>query len=256
VRRVLSAESAWLVWAVLSDPSARVTGFGTRSRLSTAFPAMFKSGTAAGYHSLWCLGATAEHTVGVWAGNLDRRAAFGATGSSLPAAAVTATLAGLRREAERINEGQSASGPTAPATLRRERICALTGLRVSPSCPATRLEYFRQGTVPTRACPVHAGRLGLGALALELFLEGKPGPRVLFPRDGAVFYRDPAAGERGQSLSAWIAARPGELLEVSLNGETRLLPPPYTLELPARPGSYRLEVTGPGGREALSYAVR
>jgi penicillin-binding protein 1C len=254
-RRVLSAESAWLVWAMLSDPSARATGFGTRSRLSTSFPAMFKSGTAAGYHSLWCLGATAEHTVGVWAGNLDRRAAFGATGSSLPAAAVTATLAGLRRAAAET-DGRRPSGLVAPATLRRERVCALTGLRACPACPATRLEHFRSGTVPTRVCPVHAGRLGLEGLAMELFLEGRPGPRVLFPRDGAVFYRDPAAGGQAQSLSAWIAARPGETLEVRLNGEARLLPPPYDLELPSRPGFYRLEVMGPGGREALSYTVR
>jgi penicillin-binding protein 1C len=263
-RRVLSPESAWLVWDILSDPAARVTGFGTRSRLSTPFPAMFKSGTAGGYHSLWCLGATSEHTVGVWAGNLDRRAAFGATGSSLPAEVVTATLAGLRRKETGSGFPPPAIPPPAmpppamppPAALEEARICTLTGLLACPACPAARLENFRRGTVPARACPVHLGRLDLEALALELFLQGGPGPRVLFPRNGAVFYRDPSAGQQVQSLAAWIAAPRNEVLEVRLNGESRRLSHPFDLELPARPGIYRLEVMSAGGRDALTYAVR
>jgi len=250
--RVFSRESAWLIGSVLSDPSARATGFGTRSRLNAAFPAMFKSGTASGYFSLWCLGATREHTVGVWAGSLDRRPAPGATGSSVPAAVARALLEALR---ERPGTGRaSEEDPAPPPGLEAARICTLTGFLASPACPSGREELFRQGTVPRRTCPVHGAGQGLEDLALELFLEGGSGPRVLYPRDGATFYRDGL--EAPQGIPAWIAARREETLEVRLNGETRELKHPFRLELPVRPGNYLLEVRGQAGRDAVRYEIR
>ena len=265
-RRVFSRESAWLIGSVLSDPSARATGFGTRSRLNTPFPAMFKSGTASGYFSLWCLGATLAHTVGVWTGSLDRRAAPGATGSSVPAAVVRALLEELQAGAR---AGTAADGLPEAAErepeLARAEICALTGFRASPSCPSARQEWFVPGTQPQRTCPVHgigeaggvAGAGGTGRLeelALELFLEGGRGPRILFPREGAVFYRDSL--DAGQGIPAWIAARPDEDLEVRLNGEILRVRHPFRLELPVRPGAWRLEAAGEAGRDAVSYSVR
>ena len=263
-RRVFSRESSWLVGSVLSDPSARATGFGTRSRLNTPFPAMFKSGTASGYYSLWCLGATPVHTVGVWAGSLDRRAAYGVTGSSVPAAVVRALLEELQTPPGQadVRAGWEDRGP--PPGVSSARICALTGLAASPACPAVRMEYFRQGSLPQRPCPVHGGgegdgrkgegKVGLEELALELFLEGGAGPRILFPREGTVFYRDSLEG--AQRIPGWIAARREETLEVRLNGEALPLRHPFRLELPVRPGAYRLEVTGPAGRDAVGYTVR
>jgi membrane peptidoglycan carboxypeptidase len=262
--RVFSRETAWLVGSVLSDPSARATGFGTRSRLNSAFPAMFKSGTASGYFSLWCLGATHDHTVGVWAGSLDRRQAPGATGSSVPAAVARALLERLQ---ERSGQSPGAAGgaqsdaaggpgaqPGLPPGLAPVRICTLTGFLASPACPAAREELFRQDTVPQRACPVHAGGQSLEALALELFLEGGSGPRVLYPQDGATFYRDTL--EAPQGIPVWIAARREENLEVRLNGQPRFLPYPFRLELPVRLGDYLLEVIGQAGRDVVRYQVR
>jgi hypothetical protein len=101
---------------------------------------------------------------------------------------------------------------------------------------------------------VHAGGQTLEELALELFLQGEPGPRVLFPRDGAVFFFDPTAA--GQGIPAWIAARREEVLEVRLNGQAASLRYPFRLELPVRPGAYRLEVRGRDGQDSLRYQVR
>jgi penicillin-binding protein 1C len=250
--RVFARESAWLVGSVLSDAAARATGFGTRSRLNEAFPAMFKSGTASGYSSLWCLGATPEHTVGIWAGSLDRRPAPGATGSSVPAAVARALLEQLR---ERPGAASArAADPAPPSGLEAAQICTLTGFLASPACPSGREELFRPGTLPRRSCPVHGAGQGLEDLALELFLEGGSGPRVLYPRDGATFYRDELGGPQG--IPAWIAARREENLEVRLNGESRALTHPFRLELPVRPGSYLLEVRGQAGRDAVRYEIR
>jgi len=264
--RVFSRESAWLVGSVLSDDSARATGFGTRSRLNAPFPAMFKSGTGSGSFSLWCLGATAGHTVGVWAGNLDRRPVPGVTGSSVPAAVARALLERLARSPARMPAHGAAGGggpeagaavagePGPPPGLAAAGICALTGFLAAPGCPGVREELFRPDTLPARVCPVHGGGRDLEELALELFLEGGDGPRVLYPENGATFYRDGL--EWPQGIPAWIAARRGETLEVRLNGQSRPLGHPFRLELPVRPGAYLLEVIGAAGRDAVRYQVR
>ncbi len=135
-------------------------------------------------------------------------------------------------------------------------------------------EFFLRARLPMRPCPVHAGAGGgeaargadgvdgfggrLEDLALELFLGEGPGPKILFPRDGAVFYLDPARGPSGgeQEIQAWIAARREEVLEVRLNGRVCPLRYPFLMELPVNPGIYRLEVAGPSGSDAASYQVR
>jgi len=253
-RRVFSPETAWLVSSVLSDPSARATGFGTRSRLNTPFPAMFKSGTSSGYHSLWCLGATPAHTVGVWAGSLQRRSAFGVTGSALPAAVARRILEEMAEGSEEGNRGVLGSPP--PAGLEPRRICALTGCEASPACPAVRLEYFRRGSPPGRPCPVHTGGASLEELALERFLEGAPGPRILFPRPGTIFYSEATLPAGSQWIRAWVAARPGTPVQVLLNG--RPIPHSGTGEpaLPVAPRRYRLAAGGAAGRDSVSYEVR
>ena len=103
---------------------------------------------------------------------------------------------------------------------------------------------------------MHGGGLGLEELAAELFLAGGEGPRVLFPRDGAVFFRDSVSAEARQGIPAWIVASREEVLGVRLNGSALSLRYPFRLELPVKPGTYRLEVTGCSGGEAISYTVR
>jgi len=51
-KRVFREQTAWLVSDILSDSAARASGFGTESRFSTVFPAMFKSGTASEYYTV------------------------------------------------------------------------------------------------------------------------------------------------------------------------------------------------------------
>ncbi len=162
----------------------------------------------------------------------------------------------LRLYLKRTPSGSGRAAWTAgrPPALEAARICALTGCLASPACPSVREELFRPGTLPRRSCPVHGAGQSLEELALELFLEGGKGPRVLYPRDGASFYHDGV--EAAQDIPAWIAARRQETLEVRLNGESRALKYPFRLDLPVRPGNYLLEVIGAAGRDAVHYQVR
>jgi penicillin-binding protein 1C len=251
--RIFGEQTAWLISDILADPAARATGFGTASRFNTPFPAIFKSGTASEYASLWCLGAVAGYSMGVWAGNFDGRPAFGSTGSSLPAAVVVEVLEQLSG----VGGDRRDSSPTdPPAGLAEVRICSQTGYRAAENCPATRKEYYRSGSEPGTICPVH----GLGRSPEELLnltmLGEERRASILFPRNGMVFYREGGTAVNGQNIPGWIAADPADRIILRLNGRVLAADDPTRPLLPVREGRYRLEVQGRFGEDSVTYTVR
>jgi penicillin-binding protein 1C len=251
--RLFREQTAWLISDILADPAARATGFGTGSRFNTSFPAIFKSGTASEYTSLWCLGAIGGYSVGVWAGNFDGRPAFGSTGSSLPAAVVVEVLEQLNSEREDRQDILS-DGP--PPGLTEVRICSQTGYRAAVSCPATRGEYYRFGSEPRATCPVHGQGRSLEELLTRTMLGEERTASILFPRNGMIFYREGGTALSSQSIPGWVAADPADRIVLRVNG--RVLEPddPTRPLLPVQPGHYRLEVEGRFGVDAVTYTVR
>src|SRR2546430_2626805 len=69
--RVLSAEHAYLVTDILSDPDARIPGFGGVTPFEVPFPAAVKTGTSTGFRDTWTIGYTPNIAIGVWVGNAD-----------------------------------------------------------------------------------------------------------------------------------------------------------------------------------------
>src|SRR3989440_1389067 len=70
-RRVLSKEHAYLLADILSDPDARIPGFGGVPPFDLPFPAAVKSGTTTGFRDDWTVGYTPDIAIGVWVGNAD-----------------------------------------------------------------------------------------------------------------------------------------------------------------------------------------
>jgi penicillin-binding protein 1C len=251
--RVLPVQIAWLVFDILADPAARVAGFGTASRFDTAFPAMFKSGTASEYTSLWCLGATSDYTVGVWAGNFDGRSAFGSTGSSLPAAVAVEVLGSLSAD---TGDRRAPSYPDPPPGLTELRICSQTGYPAAASCPSTREEYYRSGSVPQVSCPVHGRGGTMEELLVRTVLGEQRGVRILFPRNGMIFYREGLSALQDQSIPGWIVAEPEDRITLRLNGRPLPGDDPTRPLLPVQRGRYRLVAEGRFGVDAVTYTVR
>ncbi|WP_420905489.1 penicillin-binding protein 1C [Candidatus Magnetaquiglobus chichijimensis] len=70
-RRITSAESAFILADILSDPLARTPTFGLGNPLATPFWSAVKTGTSKRMRDNWCIGFTPRFTVGVWVGNFD-----------------------------------------------------------------------------------------------------------------------------------------------------------------------------------------
>jgi len=138
--RVVSRGAATLVLDVLSDPAARLPGFGETTPFDFAFPVAAKTGTSRHFTDNWAVAVAGNFTVAVWVGNFDGHpmaAVSGITGAGPLLRRV------VLRTAARVPPGIL---PT-PSELgaKRERVCRVSGQRAIPECPAID-EWFLPGT--------------------------------------------------------------------------------------------------------------
>lgn len=97
-RHVASYPSSWMLAQTMSDNQARSAAFGTRSHLRLPFPCAVKTGTSTDFRDNWCLGFTADFTVGVWAGNLDNTPMRGVSGVTGAGPIFNAVMRRLHRD--------------------------------------------------------------------------------------------------------------------------------------------------------------
>jgi penicillin-binding protein 1C len=148
-RMVVTARSASLLLDILSDPLARVPGFGLDTPLDFPFPAASKTGTSRHFTDNWAVAVTGRFTVAVWVGNFSGRPMDGVSGVS---GAGPLLHRAVLLTADRYPPG---SLPTPRETgAVSARICRLSGLLATDHCPAT-TEWFAPGQVPERNCDWH-----------------------------------------------------------------------------------------------------
>src|SRR5690606_22118657 len=141
---VTDEATAFLVADMLSDPAARIPGFGASSVLNTSFGAGVKTGTSSEFRDNWTLGFTPERVVGVWVGNPDQQPMVHISGIDGAAPIWRDVMAAAV-------SGFPAAEFAPPAGVVRATVCAPTGLLPGADCPSTAPEWFRAGTEPQHA---------------------------------------------------------------------------------------------------------
>jgi len=247
-RRVASPEACAIVSDMLADNSARLESFGPASVLNLDIRTPVKTGTSSGFRDGWCVGFSQEHTVGVWAGNLNGRPM-----SELLAVRSAAPLwAALMKNLYAQGDTPIPLPVESPA-LQKLEVAAETGLlpRVGER---TVSEWFLTGTAPqipaadsyvdgilqlppeyAAWCASSQNRLRAEVRADKL--------AVLFPKEGAVFSRNPYLPAAQQMLPLKSSHSGGEWF---LNGK-KLRDPLIPLE----PGEWTISVRS-AGEEAVS----
>ncbi|GAA5495087.1 biosynthetic peptidoglycan transglycosylase [Rubritalea halochordaticola] len=127
-KRLFSPESAYLVASVMADNNARLEGFGMHSNLHLPFPCAVKTGTSSDFRDNFCIGFTADFTVGVWVGNLDNRPMKGISG-------VTGAGPVFKKLMLAIHEKTEPSWLTKPASVSPVSVDPATGKRLSKGHP-------------------------------------------------------------------------------------------------------------------------
>jgi penicillin-binding protein 1C len=147
-QRVVSEHSAWLMWDMLSDSTARQPAFPSDSPLETSRPAAVKTGTTNDYRDNLTVGYTPYLALGVWTGNKDgspMRDVLGITG----AAPIwhDAMEHVFTEDALRVSLGDGRlpdDAPATPAGIVRAEVCLLRTLTSRGSCERY-METFAPG---------------------------------------------------------------------------------------------------------------
>ena len=250
-RRLASADACAIIADILCDNRARLAGFGASSPLNLPECTAVKTGTSSGFRDGWCAGFNKDHTVAVWAGNLDGQP-MGEVLAVRSAAPLWATMMrSLYASGDRPWPALKES-----ASLHAVEIAAETGLLPRPNEPVIR-EWFLPGTEPVD----HASALYMdGVLQLPPeYAAWCAGPqnrlgatvhtkplRIIFPKDGATFCYNAAMPKSQQMIplqSSWPDC------EWFLNGQ-RLDRPLIPLER----GTWTVSAQA-GGQAAISNYV-
>jgi penicillin-binding protein 1C len=128
--QVVSPESAFIIFDILADPTARVLTFGNPAYFDFGFPVAVKTGTSTSFRDAWMVAYTAKHVIGIWAGNFDGRPSNSASGASVCGPIVKDVVGFLY--------GGVAPEPLArPSRVREVQLCTASGKRAGPNCPHT-----------------------------------------------------------------------------------------------------------------------
>ncbi len=252
-RRAGSREACAIVSDMLCDNEARMQSFGNASPLNVGPRTAAKTGTSSGFRDGWCAGFNGTHTVAVWAGNLNGRS----MGEVLAVRSAAPLWAGVMRHL--YAQGDA----TVPELKESERlktvnVAAETGLLPRMNEKTVR-EWFLAGTAPTDEADTwyadgvlqlpeeYAGWCAspqnrLGAKVREGRLE------ILFPREGAVFVKNPNLPPSQQMLPV-KGSRDG--CEWFLNGR-RL----KSTLIPLEKGDWVLTARGGGEEVQARYSVQ
>jgi penicillin-binding protein 1C len=256
-RRVFDPFVSWMICSILSDPSARATGFGTRTYFRTQYPAMFKTGTSSEFTNLWCVGASSRYTVGAWAGNFDGRAVINKTGSIVPTQIVVDALDWLT-----AHDTRPAGSFARPGGIAEARICTLSGERATAFCPSVRTEYFRNEAEVPQLCQYHArgsrSEESRDALLMEKsFLTAHDAVKILFPANSQVFYADETLRSGTQGIPISLASRAGQEVSVSYDGaQIARGAPPNAIVLPLSRGVHTVVARTAEGSDHVMFEVR
>lgn len=205
---VFSAEAAWLVSDILSDPERAAPlpiPLGNVRLPSLAW----KTGTSTGFRDAWTIAWNPEYVIGVWVGN--------PAGAPSPALVGGEAAAPVAWEIFRMLYPRG-DGPefARPPGLRRCEVCAVSGRAPGPHCRVHRPDWAIEGVTRHQPCIVHrrpaadedAPREEWPAdVARFLAAGGAPRTatppqetaaplRIISPRDGAPYRRwSPTAGQ-------------------------------------------------------------
>jgi penicillin-binding protein 1C len=145
--RVFTADTAWLVMDMMSDPEARRPAFGQENAFDLPWRVAAKTGTARGFADTVALAATREVTVAAWAGTVD-----GSPTQGVPAMKAAAPL--VRDALLAYADGRPLTLPARPDDIEAIDVCEVSGGLPGPHCSVKR-DWAPRGRAPTHVCTWH-----------------------------------------------------------------------------------------------------
>jgi len=266
-KRVITEKIAFLIWDILSDPSARFASFGYDSSMNLPFPIAIKTGTSKGFRDKWAIGVNSEFTVGVWIGNPN--------GENMKDTSQVGSASTILRDIFlAIQSDWTKGGLPMPEGIVKQSICPLSGQLVSANCPDAVEEYFDENNLPQKVCTWHKRENNLVRVNYpELYKEWAKKnnmedivdigiakqKHISFPQQGDFFYISDGISLKDQQITFEVMGfNPGEIIDYYV--DNRLY---KRVAFPSRPiwqlrkGDHRLAIKlGKETIDSISFIVR
>lgn len=257
----LTREACFLIADILSDNQARAGAFGNDSILRLPFQCSVKTGTSSDFRDNWCLGFTADFTVGVWVGNFDNTPMAGISG-------VSGAGPIFHRSMLALHQDTLPAFPSPPNSLSRITVDERTGHHF-PLSPGKGTPYQKLELCPNERLPLpvsnqdyHPDKRAL--LSLDYAAWYQSGDNVkshafalsdlrpvatlnlkfLTPLPGAIYYLDPELPGTTDQLKL-VANLP----EVTWTSDTLGI---AGEQATLTPGTHRLQLTHPETQQSIS----
>lgn len=268
--QVVSAEAAWLVSDILSDPerSAPAAVPAASARLPSV---AWKTGTSSGFRDAWTIAWNPEYVIGVWLGNPDGAASPALVGGSAAAPAAWDLFRALYPHGD-------APEFVRPPGIRAGEVCAISGRPPGPHCPTTTRDFLITGVTRHRGCEVHVCRsLAEGPSVAEVWPEdvaaflqhsrraipsavgaGEPNapPIIVSPKPGSPYRRWSPDGSHEHRLPLIAQARGQERLWWFADGaQIGSARPGEPVWWPPTPGRHRIVCSDAAGRRTAVEIV-
>jgi penicillin-binding protein 1C len=251
-RELFDPRISFLIWNILSDPSARFASFGYNSAMNLPFPVAIKTGTSKGYRDKWAIGVNSLYTIGVWIGNPD-----GHNMKDLSGVGSAPTM--LRDIFLAVQKDWTLGEIPMPEGIVKLAVCSLSGELVSGDCPDSIEEFFIEEQGPQRSCSYHIRDGGevrvrypemYEAWAMKnninhsLHFERDKKKWISFPQKGDFFYISNAISLKDQVITFEVRGfNPGERIQFLVDGQVyREIVFPETITWPLQRGDHTLSV--------------
>ena len=259
--QLLPAEHSYRISHILADRAARAATFGPAPALSFPWPVAAKTGTSSNYRDNWCLGYTAEYTVGVWVGNFDNSPMHNISG-------ISGAGPIFHRVMSALHEQTPPTFPTRPEGLHDVEIDSRTGTPATthtpPECRATEiataqnLEAMPQAVYDSRGRAVLSSRYtewyataGLEHLyALDATCNSGRNAAILIPSHGTTLGLDPSLPGEGRLVELQSTLPPATTIWHS--GSLRILHRNGKWFAELKPGTHTIHASAPPDKHAQS----
>jgi penicillin-binding protein 1C len=260
-RGVEGRESWLLISDMLSDRHARARSFGVNSVLNLPFPTAVKTGTSSNFRDTWTVGFSSDYTIATWVGNFQGEPMQKVSGA-MGAAPLWARII------LHLHEGKEAKPLPKPDRLVQRPVCASSGLKPTPACPAIMQEYFYaedlqeyENHIDTIYRATTADRTTINLpeqydrwLAKQPQLISRSGKlKIVSPSNGDRFIFYP--NNRQQKLEFKVAGTREQPIQWWLNGQKLAEGNSSSFFWNLAPGNWTLEVKQGNNSDRLSFRV-
>ena len=148
IKAVLSPQSAYLIYDILADHTARLFTFGNPSFYKSRRPVAIKTGTSTGYRDCWLVAVNAEFIFAIWVGNFNGAPTRGLSGA-------TACGPIFKDVIDFLESYRNDSQIKAPSGIRRILVCSTSGQATTDYCPNSGYDLFSNLSHEPENCAFH-----------------------------------------------------------------------------------------------------